>query len=62
VEKRLGKMDRMNSLDRDVIQGWTVVAITPCAVEVEREGPAQGRRIRAQLPVGMGGLLPAPAP
>ncbi len=40
----------------DVIQGWTVAAITPSGVEIEREEPEQGQRIRAQLPVGMGGV------
>jgi hypothetical protein len=45
----------------DVIQGWTVVAITPRAVEIEREEPEQGQRIRTQLPVGLGGLrTPSP--
>lgn len=40
----------------DVIQGWTVAAITPSAVEIEREDPEQGRNIRARLPVGLGGV------
>ena len=45
----------------DVIQGWTVAAITPSAVEIEREEPEQGQMIRAQLPVGLGSLL-VPSP
>jgi hypothetical protein len=44
------------------LQGWTVAAITPSAVEIEREEPEQGQMIRAQLPVGLGGLLLAPGP
>jgi hypothetical protein len=45
----------------DVIQGWTVVAITPSSVEIEREEPEQGQTIRAQLSVGLGGqLVPSP--
>lgn len=45
----------------DVIQGWTVAAITPSSVEIEREDPEQGQTIRATLPVRRGSLsVPSP--
>lgn len=45
----------------DVVQGWTVVAIASTGVEIEREDAEQGSGIRAQLPLGLGGLV-VPSP
>jgi hypothetical protein len=45
----------------DVIQGWTVVVINPNGVELEWGDPDQQRKVRAQLPTGLGGLT-GPSP
>lgn len=45
----------------DVIQGWTVVVISPNGVELERDDPEQQRKVRAQLPAGrVGPTGPSP--
>jgi hypothetical protein len=36
----------------DVIQVWTVTAISSTGVELERNDPDQQRKVRAQLPAG----------